>query len=341
MRRAGTDPGRPPLRGTPVAARGTARALARVLAAALAVVPAAVSAEAGSPLAEPSPAASRWSAQRAQMDDAMRAQWLVATDPRTNWLAGTLDADDPAAQVARLAAARVAVPAERLFVASLATACLAPVRPWPAECDATDRLADWATRDVDNGVPSLLLADRARQRNNAAALLAYLEEAAQRPRFDDYRNRGAHVIWEEVRALAGAYDPAARALLAASYGALWTPFATGAIDALCRDGRAPTDAIRAACAAAGNALAQRAATWSLRIAGARLADRSAAAGPAQAVARQQLADVQRRAFECAEAGNAVAAGLESADMATRARAVAQWEARLARDAREGEVAACK
>ena len=32
---------------------------------------------------------------------------------------------------------------------------------------------------------------------------------------------------------------------------------------------------------------------------------------------------------------------EFADMATRARAVAQWEARLARDAREGEVAACK
>ena len=108
---------------------------------------------------------------------------------------------------------------------------------------------------------------------------------------------------------------------------------------VCGEGRKL--AILAACAAAGSALAQRAATWSLRIAGARLADRTAAAGPAQAAARQQLAAVQRRAYECAEAGNGIAAGLESADAAARARAVAQWEARVARDAREGEVAACR
>ncbi|MFO1316031.1 MAG: hypothetical protein U1F58_10530 [Burkholderiales bacterium] len=316
-------------------------AIARALTAAVAAAAAAVAlAQPGKPGAEAPAPASRWSAQSAQMDDAMRAQWLVATGPRTDWLAGTLDTGDPAAQVTRLASARVATPDNRLFLASLATACLAPLRPRPAECDATDRLADWATRDVDNGVPSLLLADRARQRNNPAALLAYLEEAAQRPRFDDYRNRGALVIWEEVRALPGAYDPAARALLAASYGALWSPFAAGAVDGLCRDGQAPTDAIRAACAAAGAAMAQRAATWSLRIAGARLAERSAAPGPARTAAGQRLADLQRQSYECAETGNAIAAGLESADAAARARAVAQWEARLVRDARDGEVASC-
>lgn len=343
MRRAGTAPGRPRSRGAPFALRGALPRVTMTLAvAALAAVAAAAAfAQAGGQPAEPAPPASRWAAQSAQMDDAMRAQWLVATGPRTNWIAGTLDAGDPAEQVARLAAARTATPDNRLFLASLATACLAPMRPRPPECDATDRLADWATRDADNGVPSLLLADRARQRNNAAAMLAYLEEAARQPRFDDYWNRGALVIWEEVRALPGAYDPAARALLAASYGALWNPSAVDAVDRLCRDGRAPGDAIRAACAAAGTAMAERAATWSLRFAGARLADRSAADGPAQAVARQRLADLQRRSFECAEGGNAIAAGFESADAATRARAVAQWEARLVRDAREGDVAACR
>ena len=329
MRRAGTVPA--------VAWRRAALALAALAAA---VAPAAF-AQGGVAAAEPAPAASRWSAQGGAIDDALRAQWLVATTPRANWLAGALDPGDPAAQVARLAAARVAAPDDRLFLATLATACLAPVRPRPPECDVVDRLADWATRDVDNGVPSLLLADRARQRNNAAATLAYLDEAAARPRFDDYWTRGALVIWEDVRALPGPYDPAARALVAASYGLRWNAFTAGAIDGLCRDGQAPSDAILAACAAAGSALAQRAATWSLRIAGARLAERSAAPGPAQAAARQQLADVQRRAYDCAEGGNAIAAGLESADAGARARAVAQWEARVARDAREGEVAACR
>ena len=329
MRRAGTVPA--------VAWRRAALALAALAAA---VAPAAF-AQGGVAAAEPAPAASRWSAQGGAIDDALRAQWLVATTPRANWLAGALDPGDPAAQVARLAAARVAAPDDRLFLATLATACLAPVRPRPPECDVVDRLADWATRDVDNGVPSLLLADRSRQRNNAAATLAYLDEAAARPRFDDYWTRGALVIWEDVRALPGPYDPAARALVAASYGLRWNAFTAGAIDGLCRDGQAPSDAILAACAAAGNALAQRAATWSLRIAGARLAERSAAPGAAQAAARQQLADVQRRAYDCAEGGNAIAAGLESADAAARARAVAQWEARVARDAREGEVAACR
>ena len=320
MRRAGTAEGRP---------RRPGRALA---VAVLAVVHAAAAlAQSAAGGAEPAPPPSRWAGQVAQLDDALRAQWLVATTPRADWLAGTLDAGDAYARTARLAAARVAAPSERLFVASLATACLAPVRPWPPACDATDRLADWATRDVDNGVPSLLLADRARARNNAAAMLAYLGEASERPRFDDYRLRAAAVTWDEVRAAAGPYDPAARVLLVLAYGALAGGSAVDVVDGLCPDGRAPTDAIRAACNAAGTALAQRAATWPLRVAGARLAERRAAAGPARDDARQRLADVQRRGHECVEDRNALAAALDGPDAAARGRAVAQWERLLARE----------
>ena len=320
MRRAGTAAGRP---------RRAGRALA---VAALAVVQAgAAFAQSGARIAEPAPPVSRWAAQVAELDDAMRARWLVATTPRASWLAGTYDAGDPGAQATRLAAARVAAPGERLFVASLAIACLAPVRPRPPECDATDRLADWATRDVDNGLPSLLLADRARARNNAAAMLAYLEEAAQRPRFDDYRLRGAVVTWEEARAAGGAQDPAARVLLVLAYGAPWSGYAADAVDGLCADGRVPTDAIRAACHAAGSALAQRGATWPLRTAGARLAERSAAPGPAQEAAQRRLADARRLGFECTEARAAVATALDAPDAAARGRALAQWEAFLARE----------
>ena len=297
-------------------------------------------AQTGSRITEPSGTpASRWQAERDQLDLALRSRALTAIDPRGLWVAGQLDAGDPVAQSGAFAQARIQAPTEKIFLASLAVSCLAPVQPLPAPCDATDRLADWATRDVDNGVPTLLLADRARQRNNATAMGEYLEDAAQRPRFDDYASRGALLFWEAVRALPGTAEPAARAELAAAYGALRESYVAQQMQYLCRDAKL-AEAIRAACHKAGNTVAQRGATWALRIAGARLAERSAGEGPAQAAARQQLADVTRRAFECGETGNPLAAAFESSDAAVRARAVAQWEARLTTDAQIGEAAAC-
>jgi hypothetical protein len=286
------------------------------------------------------PAASRWQSERDQLDAALRAGGLIATDPRGRWIAGALDAGDPAGQVVAFAQARQAAPSEKVYLASLAMACLVPMQPLPDACDATDRLADWATRDVENGVPSLLMADRARRRNNAASLVAFLEEAAQRPRFDDYWNQGALLIWEAVRALPGGADPAAQAELVASYGAFREPFVVRQMQSLCRDAGSVADNVRIACHNAGNAVAQRAATWALRIAGARLAERSATPGAQLAAAQAQLADVQRRAYDCAESGNEVATALESTDAAVRARAVAKWETRLTQVARIGEPAAC-
>jgi hypothetical protein len=279
---------------------------------------------------------SRWQQDVEALDQALRARSLVSSDPRELWIAAQLDSADPWQRASALAQARTRVPNEKLFLASLAMACLAPLQPLPAECDATDRLADWATRDADNGVPSLLLADRARRRNNTASMVAFLEEAATRPRFDDYENRGALVVWEVVRGLPGDADPAARAQEAASIGLAHTSQVATALQALCRDAARVADNIRTACANAGNAVAQRASTWALRTEGAKLAERAQAPN-----AGQQLADVQRRAFECAEAGNALAQAFESSDPAVRARAVSQWQARLAREAEAGEVAACK
>ena len=298
-------------------------------------------AQSGSRITEPPLAPpSRWQADRDQLDASLRARALVAADPRGLWIAGQLDAGDPVGQVSAFAQARQEAPAEKVYLATLAMACLVPVQPQPDACDATDRLADWATRDADNGVPVLLLAERARQHRNTASMLAFLEDAAQRPRFDDYWNRGALLIWEAVRGLPGDADPAARAELAASYGAAHESFAARQMQTLCRDARELPDPIRAACNAAGTAAAQLGANWALRTAGARMAERSAVPGPAQAAAQLLLSDVQRRAYECAEAGNALAAALESPDAAVRARAVAQWEVRVSQDAQLGEVAAC-
>jgi len=274
------------------------------------------------------------------LDQALRARVLVASDPRDLWIAGQLDTVDPWAQVAALGQARTRAPNEKLFVASLAMACSQSLQPLPADCDATDRLADWAIRDADNGVPVLLLADRARRRNNPEAMLAFLEEAVTRPRFDDYRDRGVVLLWEALRALPGTSEPAARAELAAAYGARQS-YAAQQIEAMCRGEQRFSDSIRLACSTAGSAAAQRAASWPLRVAGARLAERTAAAGAAQTNAQTQLTNVQRRAFDCADAITQSSQSLESADASVRARAVSQWEARLARQAQVGEVAACE
>jgi hypothetical protein len=289
----------------------------------------------GSRITESAAPPSRWQQEVDALDQALRARALVSTDPRDLWIAAQLDAVDPWQRVAALAQARSRASDEKLFLAALAMACIAPLQPLPPECDATDRLADWATRDADNGVPSLLLADRARRRNNTASMVAFLEEAATRPRFDDYENRGALIVWDAVRALPGNVDPAARAQAAAVFGVAHASQVPAALQALCRDAARQADTIRAACAGAGNAAAQRGSTWSLRIAGAILAERAQAPD-----AQRQLADVQRRAFGCAEAGNPVSQALESADASVRAKGVAQWEARLVRDAKTGEVAAC-
>jgi len=296
-------------------------------------------AQSGDRITEAPTAPSRWQAQQDLLDQQLRSRTLVATEPRDLWVAGQLDTVDPWAQVAALAQARTRAPDEKIYLASLAMACLQPLQPLPPECDATDRLADWAIRDADNGVPVLLLADRARRRNNAEAMLAYLEDAATRPRFDDYRDRAALLTYEALRALPGDADPAAKVELAASYGAR-NSYAVQQIDSMCREPQRLAESIRNACAAAGSAAAQRAASWPLRTAGARLAERTAPAGN-QAPAQRQLAEVSQRAYDCTQATARVAQSLESPDAGARARAVTQWEARIAKQAQVGEVAACE
>ena len=164
--------------------------------------------------AQPAPPASdaapRVQAQVGQLDEALRARLLTASDPRSNWMAGQLDRGDIESQVRHFAAARVADPGNRLYLATLALACLEPVQPRPPECDAIDRLADWATRDSDNGLPSLLLADRSSRRHEPDLTLAYIEQAADQPRFDDYWSAKSWTVWETVRAIPGQYDDGVR-----------------------------------------------------------------------------------------------------------------------------------
>jgi len=164
--------------------------------------------------------ASRWQAELERLDADLRLRLLTANEPRTAWLAGDLETTDIEAQVRHFADARIAAPDERLYLASLGVACLQPVRPSLAPCDAVDRLADWARRDGDNGVPMLLLAGRARQRGEADLAASFVEQAARAPRFDDYWSQGAARWWSYLRAYDAGVDPAAKAKAAANYASM-------------------------------------------------------------------------------------------------------------------------
>ncbi|MEO6564952.1 MAG: hypothetical protein ABIO63_02865 [Casimicrobiaceae bacterium] len=283
---------------------------------------------------------SRWQPEVERLDQSYRDRVANATDGRSQWIAGQLDPGDPVAETARYLRARSEVPAERLFLAALANACLEPVQPRPPACDATDRVADWATRDADNGMPSLLLAERARRRNNTASMIAYLDEAAVRTRFDDYWTRGAVVLWEDIAVSTAGADPASRAILAAGYMLLRGAIGGDLWRALCHEPAGGNESVRAACYSAGTALAERGNTWALRLAGARAAERNAATPGETANASARVVQLQQRAQACAAQADTLAAAFESADAAMRARALTAWERRLQRQGADGEVAAC-
>jgi hypothetical protein len=297
---------------------------------------------AGGAAAPPVPAApTRAQAQSTELDEALRARLLTANDPRSNWMAGLLDRGDIESQVRHFAAARVAEPGNRLYLASLATACLEPVQPRPPECDAVDRLADWATRDPDNGLPSLLLAERSRQHGNGPAMLAHLDHAAEQPRFDDYWGAGSLAIWDTVRALPVVADDSARLALAAGVDAarvlVWPSWAR----ALCLPRGEPGDAgIRAACARIGKLMYERGTTWVARSLGGRIASNNAATPEAKASAERDSVVLRKEIASCGEAVAAGVAGVDSADSALRARAVAAYGAWVQREAAIGEAMAC-
>jgi len=265
---------------------------------------------------------------------------LTATDPRSNWIAGQLDRGDIEAQVRRFAAARVAAPDSKLYLATLAKACLEPVQPRLPECESVDRLADWATRDTDNGWPSLLLADRARQHRNQDSMQAYLEQAAAQPRFAEYWEAGSLEIWEAVRAMPGDGEDAARLELAVMYAMPRSLAWPNAARATCTGTGERTPAVRAACKELGVAMRERGSTWMSRLIGGRMVQGNAASAEAKAAAEKELAAIRAQIAACSRATGPILDALEATDAATRAKAVADWDRWLRREAAVGEARAC-
>jgi hypothetical protein len=113
------------------------------------------------------------------------------------------------------------------------------------------------------------------------------------------------------------------------------------MQALCANPRErANEPLRAACARTGNALAQRSATWSGRVIGITVADRSAAGG-----ARARVEEPRARTTElnarCDDERRSRFGGLESADPAVRSRALESADAWVRAAAAYGEVGGCE
>ena len=307
-----------------------------------AVVSAPASAQQQSPLAGPNDAkSSRWQAEVDRLDDAFRARLIIANDPRSNWVAGQLDRGDIESQVSHFAMARVAAPRNMLYLATLATACMEITQPRLPECEAVDRLADWATRDTYNGWPSLLLADRARQHRTPDAMLAHLQSAAAQPRFVEYWEKGSLDIWEAVRAMPIAGEEAAKLELAVIYAMPRSLTWTNAARATCNGNAERPEAVRGACAQLGAAMRSRGSTWMARLIGGRLVRANVDSAEAKTAADQALEAIRTQIAACARATGQILDGLEAADAAARAKAVAEWDRWLRREAELGEARACE
>ena len=317
-----------------------AAVVAAALLCAFAVAPAGAQQSAAPESRDDAPP-SRWQAQVDSLDEAFRSRMLTANEPRANWIAGQLDQGDIASQVRHFAAARVAAPDNKLYLATLATACMQPVRPPLPDCESVDRLADWATRDRDNGWPSLLLADRARQRGNAESMLADLQQAAAQPRFAEYWEAGSLEIWEAVRAMPVEGEQAAKLELAVMYAMARSLAWPNAARATCMGSAERTAAVRAACAELGAAMRERGSTWMSRLIGGRMAVANAASTGSKSVAEGKLASVRGQIAACSRSTGSILDGLEAADAATRAKSVAEWDAWLRREAAVGEARACE
>jgi len=284
---------------------------------------------------------SRWAPDAARVDEQIRFRVLSADDPRSHWIAGLFDSTEIASKVRNYEAARVAAPQETLYIASLALACLQPVQPTLPECDAVDRLADWATRDADNGLPTMLLAARASKRGDNDGTIAYLELAATKPRFDEYASRGGLLLWDYVMTFPSDADRAARSELAIGYGDVQAESALTLVPGPCVAGPAAAEARRAACGKAGAAMAERSASGMSRIVGAGIAERNPIDERGAERVRANRAALQSLLARCGDDERTKLAGLESSDAAIRARMIDGLDGIVHERARLGQVGECE
>lgn len=275
-----------------------------------------------------------------RIDQSLRDRAATLDTADAHFVRGLQATMDPGARIAGFGEAYRRKPAEFLFLASLADACMVRAIPaWP-ECAELDPVSRWASRDADNAMPRVLLAERARQRSDLPGMREQLVYAAELRRFDSYRMRGGAAVWRVLADLPSVANEPESPFAAAAIGAARSEVATVEAAIVCkRDGDGGTPELGDACRRLARTIADRADTWEARQVGLAILW-SWTDDPA---ARERLAGergkVEAASLECSRARLALIEALNR-DAASRAAARAIEAAAIEDAARQDEPAAC-
>jgi hypothetical protein len=272
-----------------------------------------------------------------RLDDALRQAVTAGDDAASHFLSAELSTLDLVGQARDYAAAAARDPAEPLYAASLARLCAVRAHPSLPACDTRDSIAYWASRDPDNAVPWLLLAERARQRRTPTAVSENLQRAAQATRYDDYAQRAAPLYYERIRKLPESPGSAIAAAATAQYLARGAGGMQTTLSALCGSARdATVDAVTRACLRIAALMIERAPNAVDRATGAALAAANAPTESGRAVAHARARDIAVARQRCRETVRELESLAASAD-ARAQPAATRWVEDRAKD----EIGACE
>ncbi len=203
-----------------------------------------------------------------RIDRALRDRVATAVDADALFVRGLQATMDPGARIADYAGAWRLRPADMLLLSSLADACMLRAVPTWADCAALDPASRFASRDPDNAVAWVLLAERARQRGDVPGMREQLAHAAARPRFDSYRERGGAVVSRVLSAVPAVAREAETPFAAAALGSLRADVAANEAAAMCHRGAPGVgEDVAGSCRRLARTMADRADTWSARLVG--------------------------------------------------------------------------
>ena len=203
-----------------------------------------------------------------RIDRALRDRVATAVDADALFVRGLQATMDPGARIADYAAAWRLRPGDLLLLSSLADACMLRAVPTWADCASLDPSSRFASRDPDNAVAWVLLAERARQRGDSPGMREQLAHAAGRTRFDSYRERGGEAVLRVLAAVPALASEPETPFAAAALGTLRADVAANEAATMCQRGAPGVgEDVEGSCRRLARTMAERADTWSGRLVG--------------------------------------------------------------------------
>jgi len=266
-----------------------------------------------------------------KIDQSLRERVANADSAEAHFVRGLQATMDPGARVAGYAEAWRRQPSNLLFLSSFADACMVRAIPaWP-ECASADPISRWASRDADNAVPRVLLAERARQRGDLPGMREQLAYASELKRFDSYRPRGGPAVYRVLTGVPTVAGEPETPFAASALGAMRADVATTEASFLCQNGSPGVGPeVADACRRLARSMAERADTYAGRLVGLALAWSWAASDDERRRLAGERDRVTATGLECNNAKLAMIEGLNrdagSRAAARRAEIVALEEA---------------